>query len=75
MSRIAFAKLVMYTEEKRCSDGDKVAVVFKLSDLAQLYVSRREQLGIKPDTRVHTTVTSSIIVQILKPAAAKKLCR
>ena len=38
MSRIAFAELVMYIVETRYSDDDK-APVFKLSDLAQLYVS------------------------------------
>ena len=54
MSRIAFAELVMYIEETHYSDEDK-APVFKLSDLAQLYVSRMEQLGVKLDTRVHTT--------------------
>ena len=54
MSRIAFTELVMYIEETHYSDEDK-APVFKLSDLAQLYVSRTEQLGIKVDTRVHTT--------------------
>ena len=52
-SRIAFAELVMYIEEIHNSD-DKHAPIFKLCDLAQLYVSRMEQLGVKPDA-VHTT--------------------
>ena len=54
MSRLAFAELVMYIEEARYSNEDKVPV-FKLSDLAQLYVSRMEQLGVRLDARVHTT--------------------
>ena len=37
MSRIAFAELLMYIEETQYSYEDK-APVFKLSDLAQLYV-------------------------------------
>ena len=53
-SRIAFAELGMYIEEIRNSD-EQQAPVFKLSDLAQLYVSRMEQLGVKLDARVHTT--------------------
>jgi len=31
------------------------AQVFKLADLAQLYMSRMEQLGFEHDVRVHTT--------------------
>ena len=44
----------MYIEEIHNSD-DKHAPIFKLCDLAQLYVSRMEQLGVKLDARVHTT--------------------
>ena len=31
------------------------ALVFKLSDLAQLYMSKIEQLGVKLNVRIHTT--------------------
>lgn len=34
---------------------DETAPVFILADLAQLYTSRMEQLGVKHDGRVHTT--------------------
>ena len=54
ISGIAFAELVMYIEETRQLD-EEIAPVFKLSDLAQLYMSRMEQLGVKLDVRVHTT--------------------
>ena len=54
MSKVAFAELVMYIEEVRYSSEDK-APIFKLSDLAQLYVSRMDQLGINLDKRIHTT--------------------
>ena len=53
-SGIAFAELVMYIEEVRQAD-EVGAPIFKLSDLGQLYSSRMEQLGVKLDTRVHTT--------------------
>ena len=53
-SGIAFAELVMYIEEVHQVD-EVGAPIFKLSDLGQLYSSRMEQLGVKLDTRVHTT--------------------
>ena len=72
MSRIAFAELVMYIEETRYSDEDQ-APVFKLSDLAQLYVSRMEQLGVKVDTRVHTTrLKQRLLAQFTNMKAQKK---
>ena len=40
---LAFAQLVVFIEEA-VTDGDIVPLVFKLADLAQLYVSRMEQL-------------------------------
>ena len=43
--RIVFAELVLYIEEVR-HDVESSAV-FKLSDLAQLYITQMEQLGIK----------------------------
>ncbi len=72
MSRIAFAELVMYIEETHYSDEDK-APVFKLSDLAQLYVLRMEQLGIKLDTRIHTTrLKQRLLAQFTDMQAQKK---
>ena len=54
ISGIAFAELVMYIEET-CQLDEEIAPVFKFSDLAQLYMSRMEQLEVKLDVRVHTT--------------------
>ena len=54
ISTIAFAELVMYTEEVRQAD-EAGAPVFKLSDLGQPYSSRIEQLCVTLDARVHTT--------------------
>ena len=54
LSGIAFAELVMYIEEMRQLDEER-APVFKLSNLAQLYTSRLEQLGVKRHVKVHTT--------------------
>ena len=49
---LAFAQLVVFIEEA-VTDGDIVPLVFKLADLAQLYVSRMEQLlRVKYDRRV-----------------------
>ena len=54
ISGIVFAELVLYIEETRQQDEES-SLVFKLSDLSQLYISRMEQLGVKVDMRVHTT--------------------
>ena len=43
----------MFIEEAHMDDG--TAPVFKLADLAQLYTSRMEQLGVERDGRMHTT--------------------
>ena len=40
----------MYTHDS----DDKCAPILKLNDLAQLYMSRMEQVGVKLDVRVHT---------------------
>ncbi|XP_072178978.1 uncharacterized protein [Diadema setosum] len=50
---IAFAELVVFTEDT-LEDGDN-APVFRLSDLANLYKTRLEQLGATVSNRVHTT--------------------
>ena len=54
ISRISFTELVLYIEEVHHHDVEK-AEIFKLSDLAQLYTIRVEQLGIKLDMRLQTT--------------------
>ncbi len=53
ISGIVVAELVMYIEETRLETS--TAPVFKLADLAHLYMSRMEQLGFVSDTRVNTT--------------------
>ncbi len=53
ISGIVIAELVMYIEETRLETS--TAPVFKLADLAHLYRSRMEQLGVVSDTRVNTT--------------------
>ena len=53
ISGIVLAELMMYIEETRLETS--TATVFKLSDLAHLYMSRMEQFGVVSDTKVHTT--------------------
>src|SRR2546425_2566703 len=53
LSATVFAKLVLSIDETRVHE--KAAPIFKLADLAHLYMSRMEQLGGEPDSRVHTT--------------------
>lgn len=50
---IVFAELVSYVDDARTDTS--VAPVFKLAELANLYTSRLEQLGFKPNQRIHTT--------------------
>ncbi|KAG0730358.1 hypothetical protein GWK47_028416 [Chionoecetes opilio] len=50
---LVFAELVVFIEEAHMDD--ETSPVFKLADLAQLYTSRMEQLGVKHEGRVHTT--------------------
>ena len=72
LSGIALAELVMYIEEMRQLD-EKRAPVFKLSDLAQLYTSRLEQLGVKLDVKVHTTrLKQRLLTQFTDMKAQKK---
>ena len=53
LDSIALAELVAHMED--CHNETDIAPVFKLSDLAQLYKTRLEQLGIEVDGRVHTS--------------------
>ena len=48
-----FAELVPYIEEAMLDK--ETAQVFKLANLVELYQSRMQQLGVKLDTRVHST--------------------
>ena len=50
---LAFAELVVFIEETLMDN--ETTPVFKLADLAQLYTSRMEQLGVKRAGRVHMT--------------------
>ncbi len=71
LSGIVFAELVMYIEEARLDR--ETAPVFKLSDLALLYNSRMEQLGLKLDVGVHTTrLKQRLLVQFPDMRAQKK---
>lgn len=53
ISGIVFAELVMYIEEVRFEANS--APVFKLADMAQLYMSRMQQFGVESGKRMHTT--------------------
>ena len=53
ISGIVFGELVMYIKEV-CLETS-VSLVFKLTDIAQLYTSRMQQLGVMNDTRMDTT--------------------
>ena len=50
---IAFAELVAFLEDMK-SDEDS-APVFKLTDIAQLFKVRLEQLGLSVEKRIHTS--------------------
>jgi hypothetical protein len=50
---LAFAQLLEYIGEEK--QDTSIAPVFKVSDLSKMYHNRLQQLGIKSDTRVHTT--------------------
>lgn len=50
---IAFAELVAFLEDMK--SDEESAPVFKLKDIAQLYKSRLEQLGLTVEKRIHTT--------------------
>jgi len=53
LSAIVFMELVMHIKEA-CMEASTVPV-FKLPDMAQLYMSRMQQLGIISDKRMYTT--------------------
>ena len=55
-----FAELVLYIEETR--QDEKTTPIFKLTELAQLYKSRIEQLKVKVDTRINTTRLREMIL-------------
>ena len=53
MSRIVLAELVLYIEETPLEEG--TAPVFRLADLAKLYTTRMEQLGVALCKKVNST--------------------
>ena len=53
MSRIVLAELVLYIEETHLEEG--TAPVFRLADLAKLYTTRMEHLGVALCTKVNIT--------------------
>ena len=53
VSGIVFAELVQYIEEAMLDE--EIAQVFKLANLVELYQSRMQQLGVKLETKVHST--------------------
>ena len=53
MSRIALAELVLYIEETHLEEG--TAPVFRLADLAKLYTTRMEHLGVALCKKVNST--------------------
>ena len=53
VSGVVFAELVMHIEEV-CLETS-ISPFFKLTDIAQLYASRMQQLGVTTDTRMHAT--------------------
>ena len=55
-----FAELVLYIEETR--QDEETPPIFKLTELAQLYKSRIEQLKVKVDTRINTTRLREMIL-------------
>jgi len=72
ISGIVFAELVLYIEELRQHDTER-APVFKLADLAYLYVTRMEQLGLKLDLRRHTTrLKQHLLAKFMDMRAQKK---
>ena len=72
ISRIVFVELVLYIEEVHHHDVERAAV-FKLSDLAQLYTIRMEQLGIQLHIRLHTTrLKQCLLAEFTDMRAQKK---
>ena len=60
VSDIVVAELVLYIGETR--QDEKTTPIFKLTELAQLYKSRIEQLKVKVDTRINTTRLREMIL-------------
>jgi len=59
---IAFAELVAFMEDLRKED---IAPVFKLTDLALMYKTRLEQLGIDVGGRIHTSRLKERLLSVL----------
>ncbi len=63
LNGIAFAELVMFMEDTRKEEG--VIPTFKLSNLACMYKTRLEQLGVLVDGRIHTSPLKIRLLAVL----------
>ncbi|KAG0715668.1 hypothetical protein GWK47_011424 [Chionoecetes opilio] len=60
---IAFAELVVFMEDMHADEDN--APVFKLSDVANLYKTRLEQLGATVTNKIHTTRLKDRLLSVL----------
>lgn len=67
--RLAFAEMMTFIEESHIDD--KTSPVIKLAELAQLYKSRMEQMGVKHDGRV-TRIKQRLIAHFPNMCARHK---
>lgn len=65
---IAFAELVVFMEDMHANEDN--APVFKLSDVANLYKTRLEQLGASVTSRIHTTRLKDRLLSVLPDLTA-----
>ena len=66
----SMAELIIYIEEAR-SENDGLPI-FKLADLASMYTSRLQQLGVNLPDRVHTTRLKERILAMVPDLQAHK---
>ena len=64
MSRIVLAELVLYIEETHLEEG--TAPVFRLVDLAKLYTTRMEHLGVALCKKVNSTMLKERLLAQLR---------
>ena len=67
---IALAELVAFLEDMR-SDEESVPI-FKLTEIAQLYKVRLEQLGLAVEKRIHTTRLKKRLLSALPDLRGKR---
>ena len=71
MSRIVLAEVVLYIEETHLEKG--TAPVFRLADLAKLYTTRMEHLGVALCLKVNSTrLKERLLAQLPGPIAQSK---